>query len=198
MGKETSKCQSMRYTRGDFDTYLVGTGIDIGCGNDPLKIKTGKVKEWDKPQGDCSYLKGEQDNAYDFVYSSHCIEHVVCVATTLTHWIRVLKPGGCLYITVPDYMFYEKCRWPSVFNTDHKHSFSLDIGREHVKRVNHWNIDKDLKPLLHSLKVRLLSKTLELSGYDWNNGQLDQTTRGTLSQLCLIARKDLSTPPAKA
>lgn len=189
MARETSKCQPMREARGDFDNYLTGNGIDIGCGPDMLKIKLGHVIGWDKPQGDASYLAGVADGSLDFVYSSHCLEHLVDLNIALTHWSRVLKPGGHAYILIPDYLYYEKCRWPSVFNTDHKHSFSLEIGRDKVKRNNHWNIYTDLEPVMNKVGLQLIKATLELDGYDWNNGHVDQTMKGAVSQLCLIARK---------
>lgn len=191
MARETSKCQPMREARGDFDKYLKGNGIDIGCGPDMLKIKEGgPVIGWDKQQGDASYLAGVADASLDFVYSSHCLEHLVDVPIALQHWSRVLKSGGYAYILVPDYLFYEKGRWPSVFNTDHKQSFSLNVTREMVKRQNHWNIGADLRPVMQKVGLQFVSTELELDGYDWNNGHVDQTMKGAVSQLCLIARKD--------
>src|ERR1700745_3871055 len=125
MGRETSKCYLARYERGDFKRYLVGKGIDIGCGGDPLTVEKGIVRGYDKCDGDALYMAGEADASYDFVYSSHCLEHMPDVKLALTNWLRILKPEGILYLVVPDYELYEKGRWPSRFNPDHKASFSL-------------------------------------------------------------------------
>jgi SAM-dependent methyltransferase len=40
--------------------------------------------------------------SYDFVLSSHCLEHVANPLRALGEWIRVLKPGGLLLIILPN------------------------------------------------------------------------------------------------
>jgi SAM-dependent methyltransferase len=122
MARETSKAHNMRIARGDFERYIKGAVLDIGSGSDPIRPPTGSVTPWDWPQGDASYLATLQDAAFDCVYSSHCLEHMVDVPESLTNWVRVLKLGGYMYFTIPDFDLYEKGRWPSSFNTDHKHT----------------------------------------------------------------------------
>jgi len=150
---ESTKCHSFRKKRGDFATYLRGSGIDIGAGRDPLRVAEGTVRAWDMADGDAQLLVGVPDNHYDFVYSSHCLEHMRHVPEALANWIRVLKPGGYLYIVVPDYILYEKLVWPSRFNSDHKQSFSFLVQRASVVRDNHFHIDQDLLPLLSQLGI---------------------------------------------
>jgi len=62
-----------------------------------------------------------------------------------------------MYLVVPDYALYEHQHWPSRYNQDHKHSFSLTLTRENVKRNNHWHIDDDIKPLFnkHGMEIFL-------------------------------------------
>ena len=43
----------------------------------------------------------------------------------LGNWIRVVKPGGHLVVSVPDEDLYEQGVWPSTFNTDHKMTFTM-------------------------------------------------------------------------
>jgi len=124
--RETSKCHDMRLARGDFQNYLRGDGIDIGAGDDALRVPSGTVRPWDQPDGDAQLLAGISADCFDFVYSSHCLEHMRGVPEALENWIRVLRPGGWLYVVVPDYLLYEKMTWPSPFNSDHpteKHTF---------------------------------------------------------------------------
>lgn len=186
---ETLKCQAMRKARGDFDKYLRGHGIDIGCGRDPLRVELGQVDEWDWEDGDAQFMASVGDDKYDFVYSSHCLEHVRDVGETLQNWTRILKTAGHLYFVIPDYIFYEKMQWPSVFNPDHKHSFSMSIYRHQIKRDNHWNIHDDLVPLIESIGVDIVHIGLELDGFDFNAGHSDQTLKSALSQICIIGRK---------
>src|ERR1700746_1334791 len=112
MAQETSKCYPRRRERGDFKRYLTGEGIDVGCGDDPLRIEEGSVRGYDRLDGDALYMTGVPGEGYDFVYSSHCLEHMRDVKLALTNWLRILKPGGILYVVVPDFELYEKRRWP--------------------------------------------------------------------------------------
>jgi len=123
---ETQKCYEQRLKVGTFDKYLKGTGIDIGCGNDPLEIPNGEVIPWDEKDGDAQVINTIADRQLDFVYSSHCLEHVDNPYKALQNWIRICKPDGFIYVIVPDFELYEKKRIPSIHNKHHRHFFSMD------------------------------------------------------------------------
>jgi SAM-dependent methyltransferase len=186
---ETSKCHSRRLNSGEFDRYLRGKGIDIGAGADPLKPPYGTVRIWDRDDGDAAELQGIDDATFDFVYSSHCLEHMVDVASSIRNWIRVLKPAGWLYIVVPDFCLYEKLQWPSRYNGDHKATFSLDIPRVKTGRDTHFQIYQDLLPILRGLGMRLEVARLEDDGFDYANGQQAQTLTGAMAQICIILQR---------
>lgn len=127
--RETFKNYEDRIANGDFDNYLHGKGIDIGGGDDCLTLPNtveGSVDLWDFADGDAQYLRKINDEVYDFVYSSLCLEHMRKIDTAFINWLRVCKTGGYLYICVPHEIYYEKGVWPSVNNTDHKYSFTLN------------------------------------------------------------------------
>lgn len=187
--QETSKCRAMREKRGDFDVYLTGSGIDIGCGDDILKITKGTVRGWDVKDGDANKMNGVEDNSLDFVYSSHCLEHMVNVPDALKNWVRILKPGGTLYTVVPDFCLYEKFTWPSKFNSDHKASFSLDWFRDKIGRPNHYHITNDIEPIINGLGTAIIERRLEDNGFNYNAGYRDQTLGSALSQICFVVRK---------
>ncbi|HEY1921923.1 MAG TPA: class I SAM-dependent methyltransferase [Tepidisphaeraceae bacterium] len=187
--RETSKCYALRKARGDFDNFLRGKGIDIGCGPDPLKVENGTVRPWDIPDGDAQIMPGVPDGELDFIYSSHCLEHMRDVPTTLHHWARIVKPGGFLYFVVPEYVLYEKMTWPSMFNSDHKQSFSPIISRRHVQRPNHYHTSEDMIPLMTSLGLENVRITMEDMGFNYNAGILDQTLQHAVAQLCFVAKK---------
>ncbi len=188
--QETSKSQPLRKQRGDFEKYLHGDGIDIGAGPDPLVVEQGTVRAWDVQDGDAQIMAGVADGTYDFVYSSHCLEHMRSVEESLRNWLRILKPGGFLYTVVPDYVLYEKMVWPSRFNGDHKQSFSFLIPRIAVRRDNHFHIEQDLFPLMRALGAEPAHFTVEDNGFNYNFGLADHTMNGALSQLCIVAKKD--------
>jgi SAM-dependent methyltransferase len=129
---EQSKAARRRYLDGAFQTrFFVGEGIDIGAGNDPLGQYRDmfpaitSIRHWDMDDGDAQELGGLAADSFDFVHSSHCLEHMKVPMVALTNWLRILKPGGHLIVTVPDEDLYELGRWPSHFNPDHKWTFTI-------------------------------------------------------------------------
>lgn len=192
MSNETSKCQVMRERRGDFDLYLKGVGIDIGCGPDILKIKQGTVHGWDLADGDAMLMEGVPDETYDFVYSSHCLEHLRDVRLALKNWVRILKTGGFLYFVVPDYALFEGYQWPSKYNGDHKHSFSMFpiLVNPRVTRTNHHMLGEIGRYLQRELSVVTCETGLEDDNYDHSATAFGLQTYGAaLAQLCYIGQK---------
>lgn len=120
---ETLKSRGRREAEGFYAKYIRGIGIDIGYGADVIaKDCCG----WDIMNGDAQYMDGIEDEVFDYVYSSHCLEHVCYVRTAIKNWFRILKRGGYLIIVVPDRNLYEKKKMlPSRWNMDHKHMFLL-------------------------------------------------------------------------
>ena len=121
---ETRKAAPRRDNEGFFDKYCQGKGIDIGCGKDP--ISDGCVC-WEKADGDAQLMQGVEDDSFDWVYSSHCLEHIVDTTQALKNWWRILKPNGFLILLLPHRDLYEKRKkLPSRWNPDHKHLFLPD------------------------------------------------------------------------
>ena len=121
---ETSKAKNRRVKEGFFEKYCNGRGLDIGYGGDPVLPN---VDVWDIEHGDAQYLNGIADNQYDFIYSSHTLEHLEDPAEAIGNWWRVLKKNGHLVLYVPHRDFYEKKKTlPSRFNPSHKHFFKIE------------------------------------------------------------------------
>lgn len=138
MGAETSKAIPRRLRDPAFhQKYFVGTGLDVGAGGDPLSRYVRlfplleRVATFDVPGseaehvGDATTLAGLPDAIFDFVHSSHCLEHIADYEQALVNWLRVTTPGGHVIVLVPDWELYEHETWPSVFNMDHKHCFTM-------------------------------------------------------------------------
>lgn len=131
--------------------YLVGDGLDVGAGNDPvaqyweLFPLMASCRPWDTAygDGDGAVLEGVADASLDFVVSAHCLEHVTSPLDALANWLRVLKPGGHLIVIVPDEDRYEQGVWPSTHNGDHKFTFTI------AKRVRSWSpVSRNLVDML--------------------------------------------------
>ena len=50
-----------------------------------------------------SALAGVKDGAYDFVLSSHNLEHFANPVKALYEWKRITRPGGALIVVLPDF-----------------------------------------------------------------------------------------------
>ncbi len=121
--KETSKARPRRERDGFFEAYCQGQGIDIGWGGDLL---ASNCMAWDFEDGDAEEMAGVPDGAYDFVYSSHNLEHMHDVDKSLSNWWRILKRGGYLILFLPHRDLFEKrTRLPSSVH-DHRHYFLPD------------------------------------------------------------------------
>lgn len=176
--KECSKSIARRLGTPDFiNQYFAGEGLDIGGKPDPLAIyqelfcQMGAVRTWDWEDGDAQFLEGVSDFEYDFVHSSHCLEHMRDPHEALDNWFRVVKPGGHLIITVPDEDLYEQGVFPSNFNLDHKWTFTISKKSSWSdKSINVLEMIQGLKGNYDVQRILLLSST-----YRYNLPRYDQT-----------------------
>jgi SAM-dependent methyltransferase len=111
--------------------FFVGHGLDIGGDQDPLVCaseffpKLTGVDTWGESDGDAQTLLGLENRSYDFVFSSHCLEHLYDPFIGFKRWSEVPKIGGHLIVEVPLWELYEKEQWPSKYNADHKTAFTM-------------------------------------------------------------------------
>lgn len=125
---ETAKSHDRRVGEGFFEKYCQGEGLDIGYGADLI---VPGCSGWDLQNGNAQYLEGVEDESFDYVYSSHCLEHMWDVRVALKNWFRVVRKGGYLIIAIPHRDLYEKKRTlPSRWNGDHKHMFLIGKAEE--------------------------------------------------------------------
>ena len=145
---ETYKSYHRRQREGFFGKYCQGQGLDIGYGGD---LVAPNCVGWDMQDGDAQYMQGVKDESFDYVYSSHCLEHMADVRVALRNWFRLVKKGGYLIIAVPHRDLYEKKkRLPSRWNSDHKHMFLIGISEspdtlDIVEEIRESIIDYDIK-----------------------------------------------------
>lgn len=191
--KEMSKSVPRRQRDPNFLTrFFVGEGIDIGGLPDPLSLYLEffplirSVKVWDLSDGDAQFMDGVMDNSYDFVTSSHCLEHLIDPFQGIKNWLRILRPGGHLIITIPEEDLYEQGTWPSNKNLDHKHSFT--ILKNESWAPNSINVFDLVTNLGTEVDVRKIS--VEDSGYRFDMANYDQTmTPVSESSIEIILRK---------
>jgi SAM-dependent methyltransferase len=162
VGEESRRTYKFKVLNGFFDRYMSGFGLEIG-GTGYIEgvvsiLPTATNIEVDYPGYDGLHLPFE-DESQDYVYSSHCLEHISDFETALKEWHRVLKVGGHMIIVVPHQYLYEKKRnLPSKWNEDHK--------RFYTPKSLLMEIEYSLKP--NSYRVRHLQDND--TGYSYHLG----------------------------
>ena len=98
--------------RGALPVYPMAAQID-NCNFAPSTVWEGQIVEGQtfvfdqhKPAGrqfvaEASRLTMVNDESYDFVLSSHCLEHLADPLGGLGEWMRVLRPAGVIALVVP-------------------------------------------------------------------------------------------------
>jgi SAM-dependent methyltransferase len=91
--------------------WLKGIGVEIGAFKTPIDgitpIYVDKFPEFAGERCLADYY-GEAcslpfySNSLDYVASSHVLEHVANPVQAICEWYRVLRPGGIMYVVVPD------------------------------------------------------------------------------------------------
>ena len=175
---ETSKALIRRLQDARFvSNYFKGAGIDIGAGPDPLSkyhqqfpLMT-SLKVWDMPDGDAQKMESAGDNTYEFVHSSHCLEHLHDPYEAFENWIRICKPGGHIITTIPDEDLYEQGMWPSGHNPDHKTSWTISKAESwSPASINLIEFLYQFRDKIEVLKVELVNGT-----FIYDIQRLDQT-----------------------
>lgn len=109
----------------------VGDGLDIGAGK----------AEWAFPGAIVIDPKVNPDNGYnamnlpegkkwDYIFSSHCLEHLDRWVDALDYWYDCLKLGGILFLYLPD---FSNEYWKPWNNRKHLSVFTPEIIYEYLK-----------------------------------------------------------------
>ena len=79
--------------------YCRGCGLDVGAGLWPLPSAT-PVDIW-RGLGATRLLAEIPEGTQDFLFSSHCLEHVAAWQAELDRWVGKVKPGGMIFLYLP-------------------------------------------------------------------------------------------------
>jgi SAM-dependent methyltransferase len=104
--------------------FCIGVGYDIGCNriewsfpdSIPIDPILNKYDAYNLP-----------DQNVDYIFSSHCLEHLPNWVNALEYWISKLKSGGVLFLYLPD---YEQEYWRPWNNRKHVHCFTPNIIKD--------------------------------------------------------------------
>jgi SAM-dependent methyltransferase len=79
--------------------YCKGHGLDVGAGYWPLPGST--PLDIELGEGTVNRIEDFPDDSQDYVFSSHCLEHILHWEKELDIWIRRIRPGGILFLYLP-------------------------------------------------------------------------------------------------
>ncbi|MBM3567647.1 MAG: class I SAM-dependent methyltransferase [Alphaproteobacteria bacterium] len=180
--KECGKACKRRAHDPSFVTrFLAGTGLDVGSGADPLSLyielfpRIAGLKAFTPAEGDCAKLEPIKDASYDFVHSCFLLQLLPDPKEAFGHWLRCVKPGGHLVVTVPDEDLYEQGVFPSAFNREHRWSFTLAKSKSfHDKSLNLLDLVRGLGAEAEPVRLNLID-----DGYRYRLPRFDQTLTPT-------------------
>lgn len=125
-----------------------GVGYDIGC----------MKKEWSLPGSICidsSFDDGwdatnlPQKNV-DYIFSSHCLEHILNWVNVMDYWYETLKVGGVLFLYLPD---YSQEYWKPWNNRKHFNILSPQIIQDYMIDRGYDKIFKSQVDLNNSFMI---------------------------------------------
>lgn len=125
---ETRKAMRRRMLDSTFPWRDVFKGVilDVGSGDDPLDMPV--CVHFDLPDGGGDDITQffPAGTLFDTITGSQVLEHMSDPVVALNSWLKLLRTGGYIVATTPDFARYEKLCFPSKFNDGHKSTWSLD------------------------------------------------------------------------
>ena len=143
-----SKGNASKYAIPFAEEVCKGLGYDIGC----------MKKEWSLPGSipiDIAFEDGyhamnlPQKNV-DYIFSSHCLEHLNDWVSVMDYWYDCLKPNGVIFLYLPD---YSQEYWRPWNNRKHKNVFTSEIIQDYLEHKQYKKIFKSGVDLLNSFMV---------------------------------------------
>lgn len=125
-----------------------GEGYDIGCAK----------KEWSLPGSTPIDLLFEDswdamklpDKLVDYIFSSHCLEHLNDWVRVLDYWTSKIKSGGHIFLYLPH---KDQKYWRPWNNTKHMHMFTPEDLLFYFQDGPYKNIFYSHRDLNHSFMI---------------------------------------------
>jgi len=122
--------------------YCKGIGYDIGCMKKEWAFTDSIPIDLDFPDEYHALNLPQQD--VDYIFSSHCLEHIHEWVDVLEYWYDTLKIGGVLFLYLPH---YNQEYWRPWNNRKHVNIFTSEIIKDWMEQKGFINIfvgEKDL------------------------------------------------------
>jgi len=129
-----------------------GEGLDIGCMKEEwafpgaIPIDLDFDDEW--------HAMNLPDKKYDYIFSSHCLEHINDWVGTLDYWGEHLKENGVMFVYMPH---YTQTYWRPWNNRKHVNTLSPHILYDYytARSYKHsWCTGPDLNNSFYAVAVK--------------------------------------------
>ena len=105
-----------------------GIGYDIGCNRPEWCLENAiPIDKIIHDEWEAMNLPPQQ---VDFIFSSHCLEHLPNWCEALDYWLEHIKKGGVLFLYLPH---RSQKYWLPFNDRKHIHFFDEDIIREYLQ-----------------------------------------------------------------
>lgn len=117
--------------------FCKGLGVDVGCNRYEWMLPGSKAIDPNiDPNYDALHFPDECENL-DYIFSSHCLEHLPNWVDVLDYWTSKLKIGGILFLYLPD---YSQVYWRPWNNRKHLNIFNSQIIYDYMKDNGYKNV----------------------------------------------------------
>jgi SAM-dependent methyltransferase len=124
--------------------FCRGKGLDIGGGKWPLP---GAIVIDEANGGDAMQLP---EKKFAYVFSSHCLEHLVNPIAALEHWKSRIEPGGVIFLYLPH---PSQKYWRPQWNRKHLHSWRPEDMAQLLRDLGFINVIHSERDLFWSFAV---------------------------------------------
>lgn len=127
-----SEGNAMQFAKAYAQKVCTGYGLDIGCNRhqwlyeDANGTKAIPVDPLINEEYDAFNLPPSH---FDYIVSSHCLEHLDNWVNAVDYWKNKLKKNGVLFLYLPD---YSQSYWRCWSNRKHVHTFTPQIIKDYL------------------------------------------------------------------
>lgn len=114
--------------------FCNGEGVDVGCNREEWKYPGAYAV--DPAINDYNATNFPYENL-DYIFSSHCLEHLYDWVSVLDYWTSKLKSGGTLFLYLPD---YSQEYWKPWNNRKHLNIFTPQIISDYMNDCGYKNV----------------------------------------------------------